>query len=282
MLIDYSLPEDLPGYTEFEHDMSDMIDALEHFFMTAHNFLVAPHSAQAPNPPTNEYLEDVEDIVSCMLELVESLHAGGQAVTRLLPAEGLEEVDYQATIAGQSVESSSSSQDATAVARDAIPPLETLGDVEEGELVGGGLQQGVEDMDTAIGPVTTAAVDAINTTEENDAALDAQQGDDPDSVLEDLSSLFVLDPPDATDAFTSLDAPEQSHFNPDPYQQLIERFASAFGTARDTANDTINAIQGTETETEDGMESDDGAEPSMQPDNDESRTEPQIEPDAVE
>jgi len=234
----------MPDYPIFKRHMDAMIDALEHFFMTTQNLLVATVPTRVCDPrtglfTTKEDVKDAEDLVHCLTAVVEALANGRDAVMKLL---GVEEVDIRDIIANLSSVSSSTADAATA-------------------------------------PITAIdAIDAIDTMEDNNTAVNATEEDDNDGGIEGHSIHTPHDPADAPHLAATLDAPEESDSDSAEMQASLDHFAAAFGTDEATMNRPIGSLinrtnsdntpdvnQSTETEHEQAMEPENEHDPSAEP-----------------
>jgi len=182
--------------------MFNMIDALENFFMTAHNLLVASDIIRAPNTDTtaaiiNDHVKEAEEIVDRLNTVVETLADGRDAVLAILPAEEVEVVDRRAIGDGFSAESSSDSDPAT-------------------DLV--------------------TAVDTVDTMEHNNATVDTLEEDEDQGVSEGHSDHTAHDPTTIPDIPAALDDPEEGNPDSDTMQELLDLFAATFGTDEATMN----------------------------------------------
>jgi len=243
----HSLPQDMPNYPIFKRHMDAMIDALEHFFMTAHNLLVATVPTRVCDPltglfTTKEDVKDAEDLVHCLTAVVETLAGGRDAVMKLL---GVEEVDFRDIIANLSSDSSSNSDDASA-------------------------------------PITV--IDAVDTMEDNSTTVNVTEEDDNDGGLEGHPSLTLHDRANAPEVAVTLNAPEESNSDSAEMQALLDLFTATFGTDEGTMNrpigSLINRINSDNTTTVDQSivtEDEDTVEPENEHD---PRTDPETDPDA--
>lgn len=138
-----------------------MVDALEHFFMMAHNLLVAPDSTQAPVADTTvatagQNVKDAEDLVAWLKTLVNVLDAGGQAVAWILPVSEVDLVDGDAT--------------------DIFAPRDPTDDLETENLVDDAVQEAVEGSTAAAAAADAVSViDSVGTVEEGGPLVPAQQ-----------------------------------------------------------------------------------------------------------
>ena len=204
----HSLPKDVPGYLDFERNIITMINALENFFMTAHNLLVALDTIQVPDTDTraaiiNDHVKEAEKLVDCLTTVVEALADGRDAVLAILPAEEVEVVDPRAIGDGVSAGSSSES-------------------------------------DPATGLIT--AVDTVDISEDNNATEDASGENEDQGVSEGHSDHALHDPATISDITAALDAPEEGNPVSAEMQELLDLFAATFGTDEGLMNRPINSL----------------------------------------